>query len=71
VLQPYYIPGHIITFVHLTADQLVYFDNLDYAMATEPGMYVMIESLENELPPPSPHSHIVVGASKQLTVEEQ
>ena len=65
-----YVPGHIITFLELSQIQLDKFVDSEYIIGDQPGVYALIESLEEELPAPRQYDCIVTIAGKGLTDKE-
>ena len=66
-----YVPGHIITFLELSEIQLDKFVDSEYIIGDEPGIYALIESLEEELLAPRQYDRIVTIAGKALTAEQR
>ena len=64
------IPGHIVTFIELDEFHLEMLQDNENVIATEPGLYAMIESLEEPLTPGDRYSRIVVHASKNVTAAQ-
>ena len=62
-----YAPGHIITFLELSQNQLDKFVDSEYIIGDEPGVYALIESLKEKLPAPRQYDHSVTIAGKTLT----
>ena len=66
-----YVPGHIITFLELSEIQLDKFVASEYIIGDQPGVYALIESLEEELLAPRQYDCIVTIAGKALTAEQR
>jgi hypothetical protein len=69
--QNQYVPGHIITFLDLTAQHLDRLHDSEYVIGDQPGVYALIESLEDELPEPTEHNRIATIAGQELTKEQR
>ncbi len=61
------VPGHIITFLELTQAHLDKLEHSTSVIGNQPGVYALIESLEEELPEPTKRNRIVTIAGKTLT----
>ena len=66
-----YVPGHIITFLEPSETQLDKFVDSEYIIGDQPGVYALIESLEEELPATRQYDRIVTIAGKALTAEQR
>ena len=66
-----FVPGHIITFLELRQCQLDKLEISEYVIGDQPGVYVLIESLEEELPDPIEHHRVVTIAGKCLTAGQR
>ncbi len=64
------IPGHIVIFIELDEYALGLLQDNEHVIGTEPGLYAMIESLEEPLSPGNKYSRIVIDASKHLTARQ-
>ena len=69
--QDLYVPGHIITFLDLTQAHLDKLVESELVIGDVPGVYALIESLEEELPAPIENDRIVTIAGKTLTKEQR
>ena len=60
------IPGHIVTFIHLDEYDIGLLEENQHVIGSEPGLYIMMESLEDPLPPSEKYCRIVMEGSKNL-----
>jgi hypothetical protein len=61
------IPGHIVTFVEFDEFQIGLLEDNQHVIASGPGLYAMIESIEDPLAQSDKYTRIVVEDSKNLT----
>jgi hypothetical protein len=61
------IPGHIVTFLHLDEYDIGLLEDNEHVVGTDPGLYIMMETLEDPLPSSQKHSRIIIEGSKNLT----
>jgi len=66
-----FVPGHIITFLELRQDQLDKLEISEYVIGHQPGVYALIESLEEELTDPTEHHRVVTIAGKSITAGQR
>jgi hypothetical protein len=60
------VPGHIVTFIQLGEYDIGLLEDNEHVIGTDPGLYFMMESLEDCLPHSEKHSRIVIDGSKNL-----
>jgi hypothetical protein len=60
------IPGHIVTFLHLDEYDIGLLEDNEHVVGTDPGLYIMMETLEDPLPSSQKHSRIIIEGSKNL-----
>jgi hypothetical protein len=65
------IPGHIVTFVELDDFHIGLLEDNQHVIGTDPGLYAMIESMEEPLPAGEKYGRIVINSSKQLSVAQR
>jgi hypothetical protein len=69
--QDLYVPGHIILFLDLTQAHLDKLVESELVIGDVPGVYPLIESLEEELPAPIENDRIITIAGITLTKEQR
>ncbi|WP_288992458.1 hypothetical protein [uncultured Marinobacter sp.] len=67
---PMRIPGHIITFIEFKEEEISKLQHLPHVFGDTPGLYAMIETLEQPLAVAKTYQRVVVGGRKQLTNSE-
>jgi hypothetical protein len=65
------VPGHIVTFIHLDEYDIGLLEDNEYAIGSNPGLYIMMESLEDSLPHSEKYSRIVIQGSKKLNESQR
>jgi hypothetical protein len=64
------LPGHIVTFIHLDEFDIAMLEDNEHVIGLDPGLYIMMETLEDPLPSSQKYSHIVIEGSKTLTKDQ-
>jgi hypothetical protein len=64
------VPGHIVTFLYLEDNDIGQLQHNGHVVGSEPGLYVMVETLEDPLPTSQKYSRIVMESSKNLTRDQ-
>ena len=65
-----HIPTQIITFIEFVEEDISKLQHLPFLYGDTPGLYAMIETLENPLPVAQSGQRDVVGGTKRLTSQE-
>jgi hypothetical protein len=65
------IPGHIVTFLYLDLHSISKLQGNEQVVGSDPGLYAMVETLEDPLPPGRRYSRLTCMASKHLTEEQR
>ena len=68
--QPLLVPGQIVFFLELPP-AAVGIDVASEMTISQPGMYALIETLEDPLPLPDLYTEIVVSSTKLLSASQQ
>ncbi len=65
------VPGQIVTFVYLSLSDIQLLEHNEHVVGSEPGLYAMVESLEEALPPSQKYTHLTCKSSKNLTDQQR
>jgi hypothetical protein len=69
--EPLLIPGHIVTFLYLSESDVSLLADNEQVVGTEAGLFAMVESLEDPLPPSQRYNHLATMSSKYLTPQQR
>ena len=65
------VPGHIVTFLYLSLSDIHLLEDNEHVVGSEPGLYAMVESLEEPLQPSQKYSRLTSISSKYLTNQQR
>jgi hypothetical protein len=65
------IPGHIVTFLYLNQGDVNLLEDNEHVVGSEAGLFAMVESLEDPLPPSQRYNHLATMSSKHLTAQQR
>ncbi len=68
---PMHLPAQIITFVEFSEFEIGLLADLPFVFGSSPGLYAMIETIEQPLPTQRVGTYVVVQGTKDLTSAEQ
>jgi hypothetical protein len=65
------VPGHIVTFLHLPLCDIQLLEDNEHVVGSEPGLYAMVESLEEPLKTSEKYTRLTCMSSKNLTGQQR
>ena len=66
-----FVPGHIVTFLYLDIHSISKLQDNEQVVGSDPGVYAMVETLEDPLPTGQRYSRLTCMASKHLTADQR